>query len=316
VRRFAGWEIPGPVTRTPVGFSSPEEAVTGFYDRVGALDLQGAIDTFAPGEDAIAWLAPLWMPDAQAAIDTGQSAGWSLAISGLTYETTGEGDNRTLKPASFTVEGAMPADFNSDSAGDTDLSVPTVASPQPFKIERADGCTTYTGAGAQSIFGFEPTAMVTEVDGGYKLCGPGDMIGGLGLLGLGAGFNELPAVSVAQHGGKWYVSPLGTMFASVVSNMHSIKDGSGLFDSPLGPIFYAGMSRASLASIVIGQSAASVDPSCLPALTIENDAVTGVIADPPPAAIRACVDAVFGSDPFVSSSSGTAVVEKTPLGTP
>ena len=52
VRRAAGWEIPAPVTRTPVGFDSPEEAATAFYDRLASLDLQSALDTFAPGEDA------------------------------------------------------------------------------------------------------------------------------------------------------------------------------------------------------------------------------------------------------------------------
>ena len=69
VRRAAGWEVPAPVTRTPIGFDSPDEAVTAFYDRLASLDLQSAIDTFAPGEDAIAWLAQSWMADAQAALD-------------------------------------------------------------------------------------------------------------------------------------------------------------------------------------------------------------------------------------------------------
>lgn len=373
VRQAAGWEVPGPVTRTPVGFASPEEAVTGFYDRLGALDLQGAMDAFAPGEDAIAWLAPMWMPDAQAAFAKGRSAGWSLGISGLTYETIGEGDHRTLKPITFTVEGTVPADFNTDSSN-ADPSLPTVvaaadgaeytlvpagqvpattagltfsagfpavdggynftfanpdgtitplvfptgptAGPQPFTIERADGCTTFTGAGARSLFGSVSSTSVKAVDGGYKLCGPGDVLGGLALLALGGGLTELPAVSVAQHEGKWYVSPLGTMLASVVTDLHDIKDGSSLFDSPLGLVFYGGMSRTSLASIVTDQPASSIDPACLPALTVENGTVTGVVADPSLDAVRACASVSAGSSSGTSSGSGVAVAVPTPVQAP
>src|SRR4029079_5987163 len=84
LRQAAGWEIAGPVLRTPVGFDSPDAAVTGFYDRLASLDLQGAMDTFAPGEDAMAWLAQAWLDSAQSAIGRGQLNGWTVGISGLT----------------------------------------------------------------------------------------------------------------------------------------------------------------------------------------------------------------------------------------
>ncbi len=93
IRQANGWEVPGPVSRTPVGFDSPEAAVTGFYDRLAALDLQSAIDTFAPGEDAIAWLAQSWMADAQAAMERASVDGWSVAISGLDVR-----DHRRRRP--------------------------------------------------------------------------------------------------------------------------------------------------------------------------------------------------------------------------
>ena len=156
VRRAAGWEVPAPVTRTPIGFDSPDEAVTAFYDRLASLDLQSALDTFAPGEDAIAWLAQSWMADAQATIDRGRAEGWSVAISGLSYETIVEGDHLTLRPQAFVVSGTLP----DGSTGQ----------PQPFTVERADGCTTYTGAAA-SMFGLESSPLAKAVDGGYQLCG-------------------------------------------------------------------------------------------------------------------------------------------------
>jgi hypothetical protein len=305
VRRAAGWEVPGPVAHAAVGFDSPEEAVTGFYDRLRALDLQAAIDTFAPGEDALAWLAPMWMSDAQSAIAQGRSEGWSVAISGLTYETIGDGDHRTLKPVTFTVEGTVPADY--DSAAPT-------ASPQPFKIERADGCTTYTGA-AQSIFGINSLPLAEPVEGGYQLCAAGGL--GLGLVGLAGGLTELPPISVVQTAGKWYVSPLGTALASATVGLHDLQDGSSLFDSALAPYLYGGMSRGFLERIVKGQPADSINPACLPALTVENGTVTGVIADPPPEVIRACDETPgLGSSSSTSSGSGVAVAVPTPESTP
>ena len=366
-RRSAGWEVPGPVTRSPVGFDSPEAAVTGFYDRLGAFDLQGAIDTFAPGEDAMAWLAQSWMPSARAAIDRGRADGWSLAISGLTYETIGSGDHLTLKPITFKAEGTVPPGFESGSAN-ADPSFPTAVTasdgsgyaivppgqvpattagltftagfpvlngpynftnanpdgtivplmfpsastgnPQPFTIERADGCTTYRGEGVQARLGISSSPLAKPVDGGFQLCGSGEVAGGLGLFAFSGGLSELPAVAVVQSGGKWYTSPLGTALATVTSSLHDAKAGSSLFDSALAPYLYGGMNSTLLSSMITGQPAASIPAACLPALTVENGTVTGVLADPPTDAIRACIaDATnISSESSTSTSGGTVTV--------
>ncbi len=304
VRRAAGWEIPAPVTRTPVGFGSPEEAATAFYDRLASLDLQSALDTFAPGEDAMAWLAQSWIADAQSAIEHARGNGLTVKISGLTYETIGQGDNLTLKPTTFKVEGTVPAGFNADTSGIADPSLPTVVTafdgsgyalvppgqvpatieglsfsdtfpgvgdgrynftsadtdgtitplvfpseptggPQPFTIEHADGCTTFTGA-AESMFGLATSPVAKTVDGGHQLCGGSDVLGGLVLFVLPGGPTDLPPVSVVQSGGRWYVSPLGTALASTATALHDVKDGSSLFDSPLAPFIYGGLSRGTL----------------------------------------------------------------------
>ena len=108
VRQASGWELPGPVSRTPVGFDSAEAAATGFYERLATLDVQAALDTFAPGEDAMAWIAQSWIADVQAAIERGRAEGWTVGISGLTYETIGSGDRVALKPVTFKVEGTVP----------------------------------------------------------------------------------------------------------------------------------------------------------------------------------------------------------------
>jgi hypothetical protein len=350
VRQSSGWELPGPVSRTPVGFDSAEAAATGFYDRLGALDLQGALDTFAPGEDAAAWIAQSWIADAQAAIERGRVDGWTVGISGLTYETIGTADHRTLKPLTFKIEGTVPEHYtatanpnvptvvaafdgstfallppgempptidgltfsddfpivedtnfttaNSDGTINQ-LGFPTAetAGAQPFSFERADGCTTFKGiGGADSMMGvFGASPLATKVDGGYQLCGANFVLGGLGLLVLSGGLTELPAISVVQTGGKWYVSPLGTVLASVSTGLHDGEATSSLFDSPIAPLFYGGFSRAMLESLVVDQPVDSVNERCLPALTVENDTITGVVADPPRQAVQACMEFDFSS---------------------
>jgi hypothetical protein len=317
-RRAADLELPGPVTRTPVAFDSPELAATGFYTRLAAFDLQGAFETFAPGEDAMAWLAQSWIADAQAAIERGRADGWTVGISGLTYETISSGDHLIMKPLTFKVEGTAPASYNpmsEDSATPLESPQEPTGSPQPFTIERADGCTTYTGKVAQSLVGPSPTPVVSPVDDSLQICDSSDVSAGLGLLLLGRGWTDLLSISVVQSGGQWYVSPLGTILAAASTSLHDTDDGASLFDSPLAPFIYGGLSRSFLESIVAGKPVSAIDPGCLPALTVEGDTVTGVVADPPVDAIRACSNLSFSST-SVNTSSGSGVEAPIPTEAP
>ncbi len=305
IRQAAGWEMPGPLTRTPVGFDSPEAAVTGFYERLATLDLGSALDTFAPGEDAMAWLAQSWLADTETLVERSRAEGWSVQVSGLSYETFGQGDRLTLRPLTFTVAGTTPPGFDQ---GFSDSANPT-GDPQPFTFQRADGCTTVTGSFAQSLFGPDPLSPVTVVDGGYQVCDAPGMLGGVFLLGMGSGL-ELPAVSVVQSSGKWYVSPLGTALSSATIPLHDIDDGASLFDSAFAPLFYGGLGRTSLELIVTGQAVDTIDAACLPALTVEDGIVTGVVANPPPDAIRVCTEtASFGGSSATGSGPLPVVTE-------
>ena len=375
VRHSAHLDEPGPVSRTSVGFDSPQQAVDALFSRVSALDLPAALETFAPGEDAMAWLAQSWVDKAQAGIQRARANGWSVNLSGLTYETIGDGDHLTLRPLTFKVEGTVPAGYNQDSSGSADPSLPTVVTafdgsgyalippgempatidglhftnifpatnggaynftsadpdgnvtplefptaptgdPQPFSIERADGCTTYRGAGAESLFGI--SSIGQAVDGGYQVCSDAGALGGLSLLVLASGFENLPSISVVQSGGKWYVSPLGTVLASATTSLHDVGDGASLFDSPLGLFIYGPVNRTLMERVLDGQSVDQIDETCLPALTIDNGVITGVVADPPPAAVRACADAVFGTSGGSGTSTGSAqpaVITEAPAAT-
>jgi hypothetical protein len=291
--------VPGPVARAPIGLDSAEEAATGFYQRLATLDIQSAFDTFAPGEDAVAWLAQSWVADAQSAIEEGRAKGWSVQVSGLTYETIGTGDNLTLEPVTFKVEGTSPTDVNTTESG----AQQTTEEPQPFTIERADGCTTYTGfardLAGPLMFGFPDRSGLPD---SVQQCGSSTGFGALGLLLLSGGNSDLPAVSVVRTDGKWYVSPLGTVLASLSTSMHDLDPGSSLLDSPLAVFIYGVPGRAFLESIATGQDVESLDPQCLPALTVEGGKVTGVAADPPPAATRACMSGSWSP----STPSGVA----------
>jgi hypothetical protein len=355
IRQSNGWEVPGPVTRSPVGFDTPAAAATGFYERLASLDFQSALDTIAPGEDAMAWLAQSWLAEAQAAIERGRVNGWTVAVSDLTYETIGEGDHVTLKPLTFKVEGTVPDQYSGSAnpalptvvvsadgseyasvpagpvptttdgltfspdfpAGDYNFTnvntdgtiVPLVfpkVGPQPFTVERADDCTTFTGDGARGILGTGGSLAAESADGGFKLCGTTGLPGVLSVLVLTGGLTALPDVSVVQVGGKWYVSPLGTVLATAVTGLHDVKDGASLFDSPIAPYIYGGLGRADLESVVVGRQADTFDPACLPALSVEDGVVTAVVADPSPDAIRVCTGTVSFSDQDSSSGSATA----------
>ena len=365
VRRSAGLDLPDAVTRSPIGSDSPEAAANAFYDRLAALDLRGALDRFAPGEDAMAWLAQSWIANADAAITRGRAAGWTVGVSGLTYETIGSGSHLTLNPITFKLQGTVPAGFNQASGANADPTLPTVVTssngfgyalvpagspvpattaeivfttdfpqvsgnynmtptmpdgtivpivfptpstggPRPFTVERADGCTTYLGDGVKNVFGLDGSPLAKPVAGGFQLCGA-TPFGGLSILLLAGGLAELPSVSVVESSGKWYVSPLGTALASVSTSLHDAATGSSLFDSPLAPFIYGGLSRSYLESMVVGKGVDSTDPACLPALTVAKGKVTGVVADPSPQAIRACSAVMYSS-----SSSGVGVATPAP----
>ncbi|MEY2583443.1 MAG: hypothetical protein QOE09_3292 [Ilumatobacteraceae bacterium] len=370
VRLAFGWDVPGPVARAPIGFDSPEQAVTGFYDRLATLDVASAFDTFAPGEDAMAWLAQSWIADAQSAIDSGRTKGWSAQISGLTYKTIGTGDYLTLEPITFKVEGTAPADLNANSAANptwptvvtsTDGSryalvppgqvpatitglafsdvfpstgegqynftdahpdgtiTPLVFPAQPtdgpltFSLERADGCTTYTGIARDFAGPLTFPWPAQPAPESLQRCGSTSGFGVMGLLLLAGVPSEVPSVSVVQSGGKWYVSPLGTALASVATSLHDLDAGSSLIDSPLAAFIYGVPSRAFLESIAKGRGVEQIVADCLPALIVENGKVTGVVADPPPDAVRACLNGSFSSSTSASSSSGVGVAPPLPV---
>ena len=172
--------------------------------------------------------------------------------------------------------------------------------PQPFRVERRDGCTELTGPGIEKLLpgdrhvgragGHATTPRSTGATG--SVAGPSPFGGALFSLLLVSGSpTELPSISVVESDGLWYVSPIGTLGASVVELFRSLPDDANLIDTPLAPWFFNGMGRQAIDASLA--AASTIPTECEAVAAVGADGVPAVIADPPVSAIRACVTALF-----------------------
>jgi hypothetical protein len=381
-RLAAGAEFPSPVAIERVGSESPEAATLAFYERLAALDLEGAIAMMAPGEgDALLRYSPLFVPDAQAAIERARAEGLTVSISGLDLQTAGDGDRRTLTPESFVVEGTVPSTWGFVTYADptiptvvysmdgryavvpageqvpatidelelvTDHPGPSITNqtyelpdgtiqpiefptsapegPQSFRVERRDGCTDLTGPGIDKLlpglgnWAARASSNYSVVDGAHRVCdGPTPVIGAMFSLFFVGGFpTELPSISVVESDGQWYVSPIGTLGASVVDQFRSVPDDANLIDTPLAGFLFLGMSREAMNSTLA--AASTIPTECEAVAAVGADGVPAVIPDPPVSEIRACAERLFnvtfesdsGSGSFVPAPTETVVPASTP----
>jgi hypothetical protein len=182
------------------------------------------------------------------------------------------------------------------------IEFPTSASegPQPFRLERRDGCTELTGPGIDELFpgigewAAQAGTSYSEVDGGHQICGgPNPLVVSIfSSVLLAPGFPmELPSISVVESDGLWYVSPIGTLGASVVDMFRSVPDGANLIDTPLAAVLFQGMDRQTMNVTLAART--TVPPECDPVVALDADGVPTVIPDPPVGDIRACVRALF-----------------------
>jgi hypothetical protein len=362
-RLAVGAELPPPTAIERVGLESAEAAALTFYERLAALDIEGAIAMMAPGEgDALLRYSPLFVPHADAVVESSRAEGLSLSISGVEFQASESEGRATLTPVSFVVEGTVPSTWG--SAPNADPTIPTIVYardgryavvpageqvpatidevelvtefpgptftnqtyelpdgtivplefptsepdvPQRFRFERRDGCTELTGPGIDSLFpgiGLWATAGAgyTEVEGGHRVCGRPDLFGG-SVLPLLFGFSlptKLPDISVVQSDGLWYVSPIGTLGASLVELVRSVPDGANMIDTPIATFLFEGMGREAIDSTLA--AASTIPPECDQVAAVGTDGVAAVIPDPPISEIRGCVEALFGFD-FASSTT-------------
>ena len=179
------------------------------------------------------------------------------------------------------------------------------APPGPLTIDiaHADGCSTLTGTLADRLAqnGWPgrvspgiSAASNTEV-GDVKLCdNSGQMIGGALSLLLGGGIpSGLPEVATVQHGDKWYISPIGTIFNQLTGVLRSIKDNDVGLDSPLAFYVY-GTNRAQLTQQLMSLSS-PVPAACQPITEVDSNGIFLKLADHPDASkVRECVAIMNG----------------------
>jgi hypothetical protein len=190
--------------------------------------------------------------------------------------------------------------------------------PAPhIRIERRDGCTTWTGAPASAMFAESRTGFEKIGEDTFRSCTEMPVgFSALWLVGID-GLSELPPIATVQIDGKWYVSPIGTVGQMALGLVNDMPEGGSLFDTQLGLYLYGG-NRASITAQYVGLDLGSVDQECRAILTDDGSVITGVVAHPSPADIRACgYGGSFGSTSVSSSGSVSSgsVVEVAPAST-
>ncbi len=293
-RRTGTDNVPPTAAVEPEGFDTPELAAEAFYRRLVALDLTGLVALAAPGEgEALARYAPLWIPGATSAIDGARSEGLTLALDGLQTRVTGDGSFRRVEPTAFHISGAVPPGWYAVDDGDA-----TVA-PSTFDWQRSGDCRTLTGALADRLvrIGYPATGD------GFSSCGATTPMGA-GLFTVLRGSTQwppdLPEVEVTERGGRWYVSPIGTVLGEVVQLLRGSGDGDVGIDSPLA-LYIHGTNRQDIDSVLQGRGG-DIPESCAAIVVVDqSDQQPKLVADPDLRAVRACSDDLMSSS--MSSSS-------------
>jgi hypothetical protein len=187
------------------------------------------------------------------------------------------------------------------------IGEPGGTEPDPFRITLADGCTAFVGpsfarSSEDESPQFDPStgAGFTWIEGGYRLCGSFDGVTTLFSLplvwGWGSGYFELPPIEVTEEGGRWYVSPLGTLGNVVSGSLASIPDDAPLLDTWLGPYLLMGYSRMAFEFSLVGTTTDQIPAECLPVVVVDGGATTALRDDAPLAALRSCAVALSTFD--------------------
>jgi hypothetical protein len=171
---------------------------------------------------------------------------------------------------------------------------PAPAVPQPFRIERRDGCTTASGTPFSDVLAYTPGFERLD-DATVRSCGDGDPSGaltGLFLFVGGRGFTNLPPVTLVEDGGEWFVSPIGTIAAQALETMRSLPDDANIVDVPILPYWAGAMARADLDRTLQYTASDDVPAACRAIAEPDGSGGLRTVADPALADVRACAAAL------------------------
>jgi hypothetical protein len=170
------------------GASEPEGAVDRVLQSVSDLDLEGLLGTLNPREaEALQRYAPLFVDDAQQEID---NLGLDWKISDTQFKTKGDGKRRSVEVTGLKFELTMDGD-TLEATYDGKCWEIVGTGEQISTCEGEQGIDPLL----EEFFADEESAKkladtVTEAFADY----------------------EAPGIVVEQVGGKWFVSPIGSMF--------------------------------------------------------------------------------------------------------
>lgn len=229
----------------PIGADSPEGAVRGLLDAGLALDLASVVGHLPPDEMRVAYdYVPLFLDDADSAADDARDAGFQAKVERLDLRAEGDGDTRRVTIDALDVSGGddettaryawdgtcttvefTAPDF-SGSFGEFDPDTGEFVEPDSSELERTTNRVEVCTDGRRTITEDGEEVDLDEYPEMSLFPGTFDPTFG-------------QAITVVEHDGRWYVSPVRTIADSMLGALRGL-DGSeideffGQWDDMLG----------------------------------------------------------------------------------
>lgn len=243
---------------TPIGADTPEGAVRGLIEAGIALDLERAVGSLPPDEMRVLYdYAPLFLDEVRAAADDTRADGFTASLDRLDLRSEGDGETRRVMVDGMDIRvGISEGEGVRVTSDGTCTVMESTYRTYAGRFESVgsvieDGTVSGgSGGGTSGRFDdegrLETTRMEICEDGRTSMTVDGEetqqddgYMGGMDpmLLGNQTGFTE--GLTVVEHDGRWYVSPVRSMFDSFLTSLRGM-DGSEIdaffesFDSLLG----------------------------------------------------------------------------------
>lgn len=215
-----GWPLPNPAEAIePQGAESPDALIEAFVSAAEGLDVAALIAQLNPGEaEAAQRYAPNYLENAASSMAEGNT---TIDISDLEYRIEQDGNWADVHIDRMTL-----VTTNHDGWMGEITST----------VRYADGCmntlTTYDDEYESDQYdngemGEEwlPPGYTIEDDGSMTICPvAGSPSASIGLL---WGSSAPPTLGLANHDGRWYISPTRTIANQLLASLRQIDDGAG-----------------------------------------------------------------------------------------
>jgi hypothetical protein len=203
--RHGGDDIPETALQ-PRGADTPEGAVQAIFDAVDDLDLEALIADLNPNEaGALQRYAPMFIDAAQQGIDDSNT---KISFSNIKLSVSGDGDRRTVGVDGFSMKAdAGGKQVTVESKGGCVVMTTTDATTDTTTDTCAGGNSIDTALTALGLADNDDVkALVTTVQDAFSDVGP-------------------TGITVQKIGGKWFVSPVGTVADVLLAELGALDKG-------------------------------------------------------------------------------------------